>query len=149
MACMIKLYLPTQNLKSMDPILLRKMLIWTLNAHHSKEKHDSSFYFKLYQANQFDEAQDNIKTEIVRYLKEDVQPNETNVIKYWKSLQRIYPTLAKMTHCFLAIILATSTASKCFFSKGCCIISLRESSLEPKSVEELFTAKKNFSTSCS
>ncbi|KNZ60195.1 uncharacterized protein VP01_1598g5 [Puccinia sorghi] len=67
-------------------------------------------------------------------------PDETNILEYCQNQQRIFPTLAKIARCFLAIP-ATSAASERVLSQGCRIISWQPSSLKPKSIEDLLCLK--------
>ncbi|KNZ62747.1 uncharacterized protein VP01_1226g1, partial [Puccinia sorghi] len=58
----------------------------------AKEFLESFFYSELYQADVEDGA-DKIKGEISQYLKEDVEPDGTNILLYWKNRQSKYPIL--------------------------------------------------------
>ncbi|KNZ57828.1 uncharacterized protein VP01_2062g2 [Puccinia sorghi] len=81
-----------------------------------------SFLYSELQVDVEDGAPDKIKGEILRYLKDDVEPDGTNILLYWKNQKSKYPVLSKMARCFLCIP-ATSAASERVFSKGHHIIA--------------------------
>ncbi|KNZ62864.1 uncharacterized protein VP01_1213g1 [Puccinia sorghi] len=104
------------------------------------QKISSFFSSKLY--NTADETnQEGLgHTGLSMYLKEDLEPEGHNLLKYWSIRQSKFPTLSIIAHIYLGIP-ATSAASKCLFSKGIQIIYWQQSSLNPWAVEELLFIK--------
>ncbi|KNZ47846.1 uncharacterized protein VP01_609g9 [Puccinia sorghi] len=86
------------------------------------------------------ELKRSVHAELSLYLKEELEPEGTNKLKYWFVRQKKLPTLSKMARIYLAIP-ATSAASERVFSKGRGIVSLQRSSLNPDVVEELLCIK--------
>jgi hypothetical protein len=60
---------------------------------------------------------DTIEGEIKKYLNEDPEPHNTQILTYWRNRQDSFPVLARMARCYLAIP-ATSASSERVFSKG-------------------------------
>lgn len=83
---------------------------------------------------------DTVEAEIDRYLKEDLEPEGTDALRYWAVRQKNYPVLSKMARRFLAVP-ATSAASERVFSKGRRIVSWQRSSLDPGTIEQLLCLK--------
>ena len=54
---------------------------------------------------------------ITRYLQQDIEPKETNILAYWLCRQQKFPTLSTMAHCYLGV-LVTSAPLEQVFSKG-------------------------------
>ncbi|KAI7941153.1 hypothetical protein MJO28_013438 [Puccinia striiformis f. sp. tritici] len=85
-------------------------------------------------------VRNTVEAEIDRYLKEDLEPEETDALHYWAVRQKNHPVLSKMAPRFLAV-LATSAASEQVFSKGRQIVSWQRSSLDPGTIEQLLCLK--------
>ena len=51
----------------------------------SKQKNASFFYSKLYQANPVENPQEKFHSELLCYLKEDVEPEGTEILQYWRN----------------------------------------------------------------
>ncbi|KNZ45586.1 uncharacterized protein VP01_7g26 [Puccinia sorghi] len=94
------------------------------------------FYSKLYQ----DGPLETFESELLRYLKEDVEAEGTNILQYWSNHQKTFPALSQMACCYLSIP-ATSAASERAFSNSCRILSWQRSSLAPQCVEQLLCLK--------
>ncbi|KNZ45276.1 uncharacterized protein VP01_8306g2, partial [Puccinia sorghi] len=99
----------------------------------------SFFSSKLYDTTE-KENQHSVHAELSLYLKEELEPEGTNILKYWFVRKNKLPTLSKMVQIYLAIP-ATSAASECVLSKGQRIVSWQQSSLNPEVVEELLCIK--------
>jgi len=82
----------------------------------------------------------SVHAELSLYLKEETEPEGTDILKYWFARQRRFPMLSQMAWIYLAIP-ATSAALERVFFKGQRIISWKRSSLNPKVVEELLCIK--------
>jgi hypothetical protein len=87
----------------------------------------------------------DLDAEIHQYLHELAEPAETMVLEYWNRKQDVYPSLAAMATCFLAIP-ATSASSERVFSKSKNIVGPQRSSLSPTSIEHLLCLKEWYRT---
>ncbi|KNZ51398.1 uncharacterized protein VP01_3972g1, partial [Puccinia sorghi] len=63
-----------------------------------------------------------------------------DILKYWHSRQKLYPSLAVMAKCFL-VIPATSAPSKQVFSACKFIIGTQRYNLDESSIEQLLCLK--------
>jgi hypothetical protein len=81
-----------------------------------------------------------IESEIVHYLKQDVETRDADVLSFWASHQKSFPKLALMARRYLSIP-ATSAASERVFSTGRRVVSWQRSSLKPSTVENLLCLK--------
>lgn len=86
------------------------------------------------------QSNDSVESEVQRYLREPLEPRSTDLLNYWKSREKLYPTLALMAKCFLAIP-GTSVSSERAFSKAKNILGPQRNSLSPQSVEILLCLK--------
>jgi hypothetical protein len=109
----------------------------TTSVSSSKQKPTSLFLAELYEPIS---VLDTIEAEVDRYLKEDLEPEKTDILQYWANRQNTFPTLSAMARRYLAVP-ATSAASKRVFSKGQQIVSWKHSSLEPETIEGLLCLK--------
>ncbi|KNZ54891.1 uncharacterized protein VP01_2822g4, partial [Puccinia sorghi] len=116
------------------------------NCPASASRKPSFFLSELYDTNDMPNEPNSVQSEISQYLKEDLQPEGTNIIRYWSSSCKTYPTLSELAHMYL-LIPATSASSECVFSKGFQIISWQQASLDPSSEKEPLCVKEWFQLS--
>ncbi|KAA1125416.1 hypothetical protein PGTUg99_050024 [Puccinia graminis f. sp. tritici] len=87
-----------------------------------------------------DQVASDLAAEIRNYLAESNEPQKTEVLDYWRRKQSLYPLLAAMARCYLAIP-ATSAPSERVFSRSKTVIGPHRGSLNPTSIEHLLCLK--------
>ncbi|KAL4277822.1 hypothetical protein GQ457_03G012640 [Hibiscus cannabinus] len=82
------------------------------------------------------------KTELEKYLSEEVEPNDLNfdILEWWSGSQMRYPVLARMARDVLAIPIFT-VASESAFSTGGRVLDSFRTSLTPRIVEALICSQ--------
>ncbi|MBW0550443.1 hypothetical protein O181_090158 [Austropuccinia psidii MF-1] len=80
------------------------------------------------------------ENEIQKFFAEPPEPKETNILLFWKSRGKIFPTLAHMAQKYLSIP-ATSAPSEWVFSCGRKILTYQRASLSGMHVEQLACVK--------
>ncbi|MBW0482459.1 hypothetical protein O181_022174 [Austropuccinia psidii MF-1] len=82
----------------------------------------------------------SLELELQRYLAEPPEPKDTDILLFWKSRGKVFPTLVLMACNYLAIP-ATSAPSERVFSGGRRILSYQRASLSPFHIEQLACVK--------
>ncbi|MBW0464945.1 hypothetical protein O181_004660 [Austropuccinia psidii MF-1] len=82
----------------------------------------------------------SFEKELQWYFAEPPEPKDTDILIFWKSQGKLFPTLALMGHNYLAIP-ATSAPSECVFSGGRKILTYQQYSLTPMHVKQLACVK--------
>jgi hypothetical protein len=80
------------------------------------------------------------KTELTKYLKLLVMPQETDIYHYWQAKQFEFPIISKIARDFLAI-LATLAPSECVFSVGSDVVTKKRNRLTGDSVRMIMCLK--------
>ncbi|KAL4298123.1 hypothetical protein GQ457_12G015520 [Hibiscus cannabinus] len=82
------------------------------------------------------------KTELEKYLSEEVEPNDLNfdILEWWSGSQMRYPVLARMARDVLAIPIST-IASESAFSTGGRVLDSFRTSLTPRIAEALICSQ--------
>ncbi|KAL4340526.1 hypothetical protein GQ457_08G022240 [Hibiscus cannabinus] len=82
------------------------------------------------------------KTELEKYLSEEVEPNDLNfdILEWWSGSQMRYPVLARMARDVLAIPIST-VASESAFSTGGRVLDSFRTSLTPRIAEALICSQ--------
>jgi hypothetical protein len=87
-----------------------------------------------------------VSAKINQYLKDATEPRQTtNILMYWANHQHTFLILSKMARMYLAIP-ATNTSLERLFSKGRHCLSWQQSSLKPRSVEQLICLQELYRT---
>ena len=81
-----------------------------------------------------------LASEIQQYLTETTEDQSVDILKYWLSREKTFPSLAEMARCFLAIP-ATSASSEQVFSTSKAIIGPQRANLDSTSIEQLLCLK--------
>jgi hypothetical protein len=82
----------------------------------------------------------DLNSEIRDYLNANVEASQTDVLEYWRIKTSIYPSLAGMARCYLAIP-ATSAPSERVFSHCKNIVGPQRGRLSPTSIGNLLCHK--------
>lgn len=109
-------------------------------ASRSKGKTKASYFDKAIFGFQDSHTDGSITAEISRYMGEVLEPRDCDVLEYWRSRETVYPGLAAMAKCYLAIP-ATSVSSERVFSKTKAVIGPQRARLSPSSIEMLLCLK--------
>jgi hypothetical protein len=78
----------------------------------------------------------NIEAEWTCWLKEKVQPRDTDILLYWKVKQNEYPTVARIAKDHLEIP-ASSAPSESVFSHGDDLVTKKRNRVVPQTIREL------------
>jgi hypothetical protein len=107
-----------------------------------KDTKRSSVIANVFRAGQ---ATDDLESEIREYFQSKLEGQHINVLDYWRINQAIYPSMAAMAQCYLAIP-ATSAPSERVFSKCKAIVGPQRASLSSESIEHLLCLKEWYRT---
>ncbi|MBW0514532.1 hypothetical protein O181_054247 [Austropuccinia psidii MF-1] len=82
----------------------------------------------------------SLELELQRYLAKLPEPKDTNILLFWKSQGKVFPTWGLVARNYIAIP-ATSAPSEHVFSGGRRILSYQHASLTPFHIEQLACVK--------
>ncbi|KNZ50021.1 uncharacterized protein VP01_463g9 [Puccinia sorghi] len=102
-----------------------------------KKKPQSSILVDIFGGEQM---VNNLTFEIQDYLRTSNEGPKTDVLNYWFSIISIYPLLAAMARCFLAIP-ATSSPSESVFSQCKTVVGPHHGRISAESIENLLCLK--------
>ncbi|MBW0550131.1 hypothetical protein O181_089846 [Austropuccinia psidii MF-1] len=88
-----------------------------------------------------------LEMEIQRFFAKPPEAKDTDILAFWKSQGKLFPTLRDMAQKYLAIP-ATSAPSERVFSGGWKILSYQRTTLSPMQVENLACVKNWARTFC-
>ena len=94
-----------------------------------------------------DQEADDLESKIQEYFQVKIKGEHINLLNYWHSNQAIFPSMAAMAPCFLAIP-TTSSSSKQVFSKCKAIIGPQRAILSSESIEHLLCLKECYLSIC-
>ena len=97
--------------------------------------------FKPGQSNQPDLKQ-QLKDEVSAYMAKECISIDSNPLAWWKDNESVYPNVAMLAHCYLAVP-ATSVPSERVFSTAGDIVTANRSALTTDNVDKLIFLKKN------
>jgi hypothetical protein len=142
---------PRLNVKYLKEILeetelenIKKKFIRKFETEYSKpktiettenENHDNSLWRKIYKKRKIDENE-----EMTEYFKLAQEPENTEIINWWRNHESTYPSLANFAFDVLCIP-ATSVPSEQIFSKAGDLVTKKRNKLSEKTIKALMCLK--------